>query len=111
MVEGEKMSKSLGNFLTVRDLLDIAPGEAIRLSLLSAHYHQPFDWTSEGLAQARATMDRLYLALRSVDEIGAEDRDTVPIEVMAALEDDLNTPLAISHLHELAGRINKARTK
>jgi cysteinyl-tRNA synthetase len=110
MVEGEKMSKSRGNFFTVRDLLDLAPGEAIRLALLATHYHQPFDWTNEGLKQARATLDRLYLALRSVEDIPAAPGEEIPIEVLAALEDDLNTPLAISHLHELAGQINKAKT-
>jgi cysteinyl-tRNA synthetase len=63
-VDGEKMSKSLGNFLTVADLLATAPGEAIRLCLLSTHYHQPFDWTKAALSQAQGTLDRLYLALR-----------------------------------------------
>ncbi|MDR3438155.1 cysteine--tRNA ligase [Telmatospirillum sp.] len=108
MVEGEKMSKSLGNFFTVRDLLAQAPGEAIRLAMLTAHYHQPFDWTAEGLKQARTALDRLYLALRGVADIRAVHRDQVPLDVLAALEDDLNTPLAIAHLHELATQLNKA---
>ncbi|MBC7951362.1 MAG: cysteine--tRNA ligase [Rhodospirillaceae bacterium] len=108
MVEGEKMSKSLGNFFTVRELLAQAPGEAIRLCMLSSHYHQPFDWTAEGLKQARATLDRLYTALRSAN-VDAEP-GAAPIEVMAALEDDLNTPLAIAHLHELATALNKAES-
>ena len=74
MVEGEKMSKSTGNFFTVRDLLAQAPdpkqgGEAIRLAMLSTHYHQPFDWTNDALRQARATLDRLYTALRATDTI------------------------------------------
>ena len=107
MVEGEKMSKSLGNFFTVRELLDQAPGEAIRLCMLSTHYHQPFDWTAEGLKQARATLDRLYTALRNSAEITAEVAE-VPAGVLAALQDDLNTPLAIAHLHELATALNKA---
>jgi len=109
-VEGEKMSKSLGNFFTVNDLLATAPGEAIRLTLLSAHYHQPIDWTAEGLKQSRAAMDRFYLALRAVEDVPAEPAKTLPAEVLAALEDDLNTPLAISHLHDIAGRLNKAKT-
>jgi cysteinyl-tRNA synthetase len=109
MVEGEKMSKSLGNFFTVRELLEQAPGEAIRLCMLSSHYHQPFDWTAEGLKQARATLDRLYTALRNTAGIEAEPAEP-PLEVMAALEDDLNTPLAIAHLHELASALNKAAT-
>jgi cysteinyl-tRNA synthetase len=108
MVEDEKMSKSLGNFLTIPDILKAAPGEAIRLALLATHYHQPINWTAEGLKQARATLDRLYLALRSVEDVPAAADKDLPIEVRAALEDDLNTPLAISHLHELATQINKA---
>jgi cysteinyl-tRNA synthetase len=110
MVEGEKMSKSLGNFFTVRDLLDQAPGEAIRLAMLSTHYHQPFDWTAEGLKQARTALDRLYLALRSVADLRPEGRDQLPIEVLAALKDDLNTPLAVAQLHEIATQLNKAST-
>ena len=108
MVEGEKMSKSLGNFFTVRDLLGQAPGEAIRLAMLATHYHQPFDWTADGLRQAKAALDRLYTALRSAADVAAEGRDDPPIEMLAALEDDLNTPRAIAHLHELAGALNKA---
>ena len=110
MVEGEKMSKSLGNFFTVRDLLDQAPGEAIRLAMLSTHYHQPFDWTADALRQARTTLDRLYLALRNTAEIRPQGRDLLPIELLAALEDDLNTPLAVAHLHDMAGNLNKATT-
>jgi cysteinyl-tRNA synthetase len=108
-VEGEKMSKSLGNFFTVNDLLATAPGEAIRLTLLSAHYHQPMDWTADQLKQSRATMDKLYLALRAVEDVPHEPAQDLPIEILAALEDDLNTPLAISHLHELASSLNKAK--
>ena len=109
-VEGEKMSKSLGNFFTVEDLLAAAPGEAIRLTLLSTHYRQPMDWTAEGLKQARAAMDRFYLALRAVEDVPAEAAEDLPAEIQSALEDDLNTPLAISHLHELAGNLNKAKS-
>ena len=108
MVEGEKMSKSLGNFFTVRDLLDQAQGEAIRLTLLSTHYHQPLDWTADGLRSAKAALDRMYLALRQVVHLDPIGRDQVPLSVLAALEDDLNTPLAIAHLHELTGALNKA---
>jgi len=105
-VNGEKMSKSLGNFFTVRDLLAKAPGEAIRLCLLSAHYRAPLDWTDGALSQARQVLDRLYGALRQVgpDPVAAK----IPAAVQAALEDDINTPKAIAELHELAGRLNKA---
>ena len=105
MVEGEKMSKSLGNFYTVHDLLKEFPGEAIRLVLLQTHYRQPLDFTKEGIRQARHTLDRFYGALRNaaVEPVSSE----VPEPVMAALLDDLNTPLALSHLHELVGELNK----
>ena len=89
-VEGEKMSKSLGNFFTVRDLLGEFPGEAIRLTLLSAHYRQPLDFTRDLLRQSKGNLDRWYNALRCADEAPAEAE--VPFEVLAALEDDLNTP-------------------
>ena len=105
-VEGEKMSKSLGNFFTVRDLLGEFPGEAIRLTLLSAHYRQPLDFTRDLLRQSKGNLDRWYNALRCADEAPAEA--DVPFEVLAALEDDLNTPMAISHVHGLATALNKA---
>ncbi|UEM23598.1 cysteine--tRNA ligase [Skermanella mucosa] len=106
-VEGEKMSKSLGNFFTVRDLLGEFPGEAIRLTLLGSHYRQPLDFTKDGLKQSKATLDRWYTALRAVEDVPASG-DGVPAEVMAALEDDLNTPLAISHVHGIVSALNKA---
>ncbi|WP_421997579.1 cysteine--tRNA ligase [Reyranella sp.] len=97
-ISGEKMSKSLGNFFTVHELLDQYPGEAIRLLLLSAHYRQPLDFTHEGLVQAKATLDRWYGALRGRDVAAAP---AVPQPVEDALSDDLNTPLAISAIHQL----------
>jgi cysteinyl-tRNA synthetase len=107
IVEGEKMSKSLGNFFTVRDLLAESPGEAIRLTLLSGHYRQPLDFTREALRQSRHALDRLYTALRHAADVPVKDAEP-PFDVVAALEDDLNTPMAISHLHEIATRLNKA---
>lgn len=104
-VEGEKMSKSLGNFFTVRDLLDRAPGEAVRLLLLSAHYRQPLDWTEKGLQEAIGALDRFYLALRRVADIEATPE--APASVRAALSDDLNTPLALTALHALVTDLNK----
>jgi cysteinyl-tRNA synthetase len=97
-ISGEKMSKSLGNFFTVHELLDKYPGEAIRLLLLSAHYRQPLDFTHEGLTQAKATLDRWYGALRGKD---AAPANSVPQVVEDALSDDLNTPFAISAIHQL----------
>ncbi|NBC94993.1 MAG: cysteine--tRNA ligase, partial [Deinococcus-Thermus bacterium] len=108
MAEGEKMSKSLGNFYTVHDLKQEFPGEALRLTLLSAHYRQPLDFTKDAVRSAKAALDRLYTALRNAGIDPADAADDPPLDVAAALDDDLNTPMAISHLHELAGRINKA---
>ena len=98
------MSKSLGNFYTVRDLLAHYPGEVIRLGLLSTHYRQPLDWTSMSLDQARHGLDRLYTALRSCKTL---DDGEIDPRVLEALEDDLNIPLAIAQLHDLATAINK----
>jgi cysteinyl-tRNA synthetase len=104
------MSKSLGNIRTVRELLDEAPGEVIRLALLTAHYRDPLDWTSARLRQARQTLDRFYRALTLPRDVvferhGAADEALRPVR--EALEDDLNTPLALTHLHQLAGAINR----
>jgi cysteinyl-tRNA synthetase len=107
-VNGEKMSKSLGNFLTVRELLDEGyKGEAMRLALLAAHYTQPLDFTREGLREATSQLDRFYLALKRAGE-GPVPAEIPPNDVLAALADDLNTPLALSHLHEAATRLNRA---
>ena len=99
-VNGEKMAKSLGNFFTVRDLLARAPGEAIRLLLLRTHYRAELDFTEAGLAEARRELDRFYRALERFPD--APPADEVPVAVLDALCDDLNTPLAISALHGLA---------
>jgi cysteinyl-tRNA synthetase len=110
-VEGEKMSKSLGNFYTVQDLLKEWPGEVIRYALLAAHYRAPLDYSKQGLSEARSALDRLYQALRGGEAVdGAADGDEgEPSEaVVASLSDDLNTPLAISKLHEMAGRLNRS---
>ena len=103
---GEKMSKSLGNVVLVHDLLQQWPGEVLRLAMLSGHYRAPLDWTEDLLKQAKATLDRIYGALRRVWEAdGGEARDT---GVLRALEDDLNTPEALAELSRLAGEANAA---
>ncbi|HSE77303.1 MAG TPA: cysteine--tRNA ligase [Alphaproteobacteria bacterium] len=105
VVNGEKMSKSLGNFFTVRELLAKAPGEAIRLLLLKTHYRAPLDFTDDGLRQAKGELDRFYTALRGATDVAPDGGET-PAGVMDALEDDLNTPLAIAYLHEMARDLN-----
>lgn len=104
-VDGEKMSKSLGNFHTVHDLLERTPGEAIRLALLSAHYRQPLDFSLRALDEAKNALDRLYTALRAGRDTEAGTADASP--VLAALKDDLNTPQAVAELHGLASALNR----
>ena len=103
------MSKSLGNFVVVRDALTRWRGEEIRWLLLSAHYRQPLDWTEAGLQQARSNLDRVYTALR---RSGATSTSTTPDSglerVRSALCDDFNTPLAFTELMALVGRLNRA---
>ena len=108
---GAKMSKSLGNITTVRELLDEAPGEAIRLALLATHYRDPLDWTNDRLRQARQSLDRFYRALSLpraaiLKRFGEADEAFRPVR--EALDDDMNTPLALTRLHELAGEVNRA---
>lgn len=105
---GEKMSKSLGNFFTLREILEQAQGEVVRFALLSGHYRSPLDWSEDNLRQAKAALDGLYTALRQVEEIAADADAEVAENVLAALQDDLNTPVAIAGLHELARDLNKA---
>ena len=109
-VDKEKMSKSLGNVLLIRDLLKEAPGEAIRLALLSAHYRSPVDWSTDTLDQAARTLDRLYGALRDLQdvEVGEPCDDDLPEEFVAALEDDLDTRQALAVLFELRRAARRA---
>jgi cysteinyl-tRNA synthetase len=107
-VEGEKMSKSLGNFVTIHELLRTTkfggrawPGEVLRLAMLRAHYRQPIDWTVKALEEAEATLDRWYDAVGNVEADGEPDTD-----VLSALTDDLNTPEAVASLHRLGGQIS-----
>lgn len=97
-VEGEKMSKSLGNVLLVHDMIaDGTPGEAMRFNMLSTHYRQPLNWTQDGLKQSIKTLDKWYDIIATVSQ-----DNTVAPSVMDALCDDLNTPLVISYLHYIA---------
>ncbi len=99
-VEGEKMSKSLGNVVLVHDLIPHYAGEVLRLTLLSAHYRQPLDWSVDKVAQSQKTLDRIYARLHQMREIGASPQD-IPPAVMKALRDDLNTPQALAEIHGL----------
>lgn len=110
MINGVKMSKSLGNFYTVDEILAKYPAEALRLLFLTTHYHQPFNFTFEGLEQAKNILDKFYNALLKNADIPAEKTEPSK-KLIAALCDDLNTPLALSYLHETLGNLNKAETR
>jgi cysteinyl-tRNA synthetase len=101
-MEGEKMSKSLGNFVTIRALLKDWPGEVLRLNMLRSHYRQPMDWTEQGMKESARILERWYVSAAGVSAARMSPA------VLGALEDDLNTPQAIAELHraspeELAG--------
>jgi cysteinyl-tRNA synthetase len=106
LVNGEKMSKSLGNFLTVQDILSEGPwaGEAFRLVLLKTHYRMPIDYSRARLLDAKAELDDFYTPLFAA--AGEGERQTQDVDELVAwalepLHDDLNTPLALSRLHDL----------
>jgi cysteinyl-tRNA synthetase len=104
-VEGEKMSKSLGNFFTIRELLADWPGEVLRLNMLRTHYRQPIDWTTKGLEESEKTLDDWYHAVGD----SMISPDAKPDEaVLEALCDDLNTPNVLTRLHALAGELRSA---
>jgi cysteinyl-tRNA synthetase len=100
-VEGEKMSKSLGNFFTIREVLAEWPGEAIRLAMLQTHYRQPINWTSAGIAEAKRTLDHWYQLA------GDATPGMLCADVVEALADDLNTPKALAAFHELRSEAAK----
>ena len=100
-VEGQKMAKSLGNFITVNELLNSWPGEAIRLTLLMTHYRQPIDFTKRGLEEAKNILDGWYRAIENVDELGE-----IPESIVKELADDLNTPQALTVLHKFKSEIS-----
>ena len=111
-MQSEKMSKSLGNVRLVRELLEEADGEAIRLALMSAHYRQPLDWQSTTLPDATRKLDRLYGALQKADEtnasVDAARAGKLVDGFFAELEDDLNTPRALAALFNMARALNRS---
>src|SRR5262249_8053072 len=108
-MRGEKMSKSVGNVLRLDEALVMAPGEAVRLYLLSAHYRQPLNFTEEGLTLAKQTLDRFYSALHRVGVVLPVDGSDE--EMLSILGNDLDTPAGVSHLHSLLNSLNKTTDK
>ena len=110
-VDKEKMSKSLGNFFTVKDVLAEYNRESVRYFLISSHYRSQLNYSAENLLQAHAALGRLYTALRGVTPAATVDLDNDYVrQFNAAMDDDFNTALALPVLFDLAREINKAKT-
>ena len=107
-VEGQKMSKSLGNVLLVRDLLDQAPAEAIRFALLSTHYRAALDWTTVRLDEAKRTLVKWYRALEVCTTSSSSEEPVPDSEVISALCDDLNTSVAFARIHQLVRELGQS---
>ena len=108
-MDGEKMSKSLGNIFLVNDLLEQYPGETLRLSLLSSHYKQPLNWNTDIIEQAQKNLDRLYRVLKENINIDIDKQAKPSEEVIKALSDDLNSSLAIYEINSLADNLSKCK--
>jgi cysteinyl-tRNA synthetase len=125
-IQGEKMSKSLGNFLTIQELLERCHPEALRLFLLSRHYRSPLDYSDQALAEAQSHLQRLYRLLQDLEDPGARPQqggsepfspeksrelsaltDAFQHRFEEALDDDFNTAQALGHFHELARGVNR----
>ena len=110
-VDNEKMSKSLGNFFTIREVLQRYDGETIRFFMLRTHYRSPFNFSDANLDDARASLRRLYVALDGVEAVPGEVDWAQPqaASFRAAMNDDFNTPVAVAVLFELANELNRSR--
>ena len=108
-VDNEKMSKSLGNFFTVREVLKQYQPEVIRFFILLSHYRSPLNYSDEQLNDAKAGLTRLYTALRDVEVIESHLNDEYKIRFEQAMDDDFNTPVAVAVLFDLARELNTAK--
>ena len=105
-MEDSKMSKSLGNILLIKDLLNEMPGEVIRLSLMSSHYRQPLKWSDDLVDQSKKTLNTFYSFLEQYEGVDTMDVN-VNEEILSSLSDDINTPKAISVLHSMFKDLKK----
>ena len=109
-IDGEKMSKSLGNIILVRELTESHHGEVIRLALLSSHYRQGLDWNEKIIHQASILLDKLYEIKFLLDDVVVEDKSKANLDAIAYLADDLNTPGLIAELHKLVKNFNASHS-
>jgi len=108
-VDEEKMSKSLGNFFTVREVLKVYPPEIIRMFMLNSHYRSPLNYSTDNLDTARGALERLYTALRAIPASEAPAESDFRDRFREAMDDDFNTPEAVAVLFELARDANRLR--
>ena len=111
MVDREKMSKSLGNFFTIRDVLKVYDAETVRYFLMSGHYRSQLNYSDENLNQGRAALERLYTALRGLPVVAAAGGESFVDRFRAAMDDDFNTPEAYSVLFDLAREVNRLKSE
>jgi len=112
MVDREKMSKSLGNFFTVRDVLQHYDAETVRYFLMSGHYRSQLNYGEDNLNQARAALERLYTALRHTDSsVKAQGGEAFEARFRSAMDDDFNTPEAYSVLFDMAREVNRLKSE
>jgi cysteinyl-tRNA synthetase len=100
-IEGEKMSKSLGNFITINELKDKYQGEVIRFNMMLTHYRQPLNWTEKSLQDSKKTLDKWYKILGACNKSFVSKNELISNKMLNALADDVNTPQAIAELHQL----------
>lgn len=108
-VDGEKMSKSLGNFFTIRDVLDKYQPEVVRYLLVSSHYRSPINYSEDSLKEAKGALERFYTALRGLPDVSAEGGESFTSRFGDAMDDDFNSPEACAVLFEMAREVNRLR--
>lgn len=108
-VDGEKMSKSLGNFFTIREVLEKYHPEVVRFLLVSSHYRSPINYSEDNLKEAKGALERFYTALRGLPEVEASGGEAFAERFAAAMDDDFNTPEAVAVLFEMAREVNRLR--
>src|SRR5690554_4450456 len=108
-VDGEKMSKSLGNFFTIREVLEKYPAEVVRYLLVSSHYRSPINYSEDSLKEAKAALERFYLALKGLDRVAPAGGEAYVERFGAAMNDDFNTPQACAVLFDMVREINRLK--
>jgi len=112
-MDGEKMSKSLGNILYIRKFLEKYDGEVLRFALLSSHYRQPLNWTEKAIKMSKGSLDRFYKVLKEFNDIEIEqiNKELIPQDFLIALCDDLNISIAIAEINKMIKTLSKSSNK